>query len=90
MGKESESKKPSYSSEELEEIFNKLESQGLIDSEGNYYERLKEDILKRKRKEISELKKELDVLSSQKFKTKSEYLQYLKTLFPEVPLPSGL
>ena len=87
MVKKKKQNKPKYNGEELERILKRLEEQGLVNSDESYFQDLKDSILKRKKKEITLLKNELESLANQRFTSKAEYLDYLKTLFPDVPLP---
>lgn len=76
------------SSEELNEILERLAKQGFVKREAEYFEVLKQEILKRDQKEITRLKKELNELAAKKFTNKDEFLAFVEKLLPNLPPPA--
>lgn len=83
MKKEHKDKK--RNSEELLEIWGRLEKRGFVSNKEGYFDLIKTEILKREQQEINRLKQEMDTISKQKFGSKDEFIRFLEQLFPGRP-----
>lgn len=78
-------KEHNRNSEELLEIWGRLEKRGFVNSKEGYFDLIKAEILKREQQEINRLKQEMDTISKQKFGSRDEFIRFLEQLFPGLP-----